>query len=199
MKHDGTSGVTLLQHAWPIRTEGRLWRWLALVVGGVGLLTLSAKISIPFYPVPLTMQTLAVLLIGAAYGARLGGITALSYLAAGAIGLPVFAGTPEKGIGLAYMIGPTGGYLISYVFAAALTGWLAERGFDRSVWRMALAMFLGTVIIFSLGLLWLGAVLGWDKPILQWGLYPFIYGDLLKIGLGAAVMPAAWALLGRVK
>lgn len=199
MNERGSVNATLAERAWPAEVDGRVWRLVALVCAGVGLLTVSAKLNIPFYPVPVTMQTLAVMLIGAACGARLGGATVLAYLAAGAAGLPVFAGTPEKGIGLAYMMGPTGGYLMGFFVAAVITGMLAERGYGRSILRTALAMTIGTIIIFAFGLAWLGTLLGWDKPILEWGLYPFIYGAVLKIALGAAIMPAAWALLARLR
>jgi biotin transport system substrate-specific component len=167
---------------------------IGLVIVGTLLLYASAKVSIPFYPVPLTLQPLAVLLIGACVGPRLGAITVIAYLAEGAIGLPVFAGTPEKGIGLAYMMGPTGGFLIGFVIAAWLVGALARRGWDRTVPTMALAMALGMAAIYLPGLLWLGTLLGWDKPILQWGFYPFIYGDLIKIAFAALLLPSLWKL-----
>ena len=111
---------------------------------------------------------------------------------------PVFAGTPEKGIGLAYMMGPTGGYLLGFIMAATLCGWLAERGWDRRVSSTIAALLLGNAVIYLPGLLWLGTLLGWDKPVLEWGLYPFILGDLLKLGLAAAALPFAWKLLRRV-
>ena len=159
-------------------------------------LWISAKIQVPFYPVPITMQTFVVLMAGMAFGWRLGAATILLYLAEGALGLPVFAGTPEKGIGLAYMAGPTGGYLLGFVLAAALVGWLAERGFDRNVMLTAIAMLLGNAIIYIPGLLWLGAVVGWDKPVLEWGLLPFLFGDTAKLILAALLMPALWKLVG---
>ncbi len=168
---------------------------ILLAVAGSLALWVSAKIQIPFYPVPLTLQTLVVLLIGMAYGWRLGALTVLLYLAQGAAGLPVFAGTPEKGIGLAYMAGPTGGYLLGFVVAAAIVGWLAERGWDRNVVKTGLAMLIGNVAIYIPGLLWLGAVVGWDKPVLEWGMTPFLLGDVLKLALAAMMLPGAWSLL----
>ncbi|MBR2691378.1 MAG: biotin transporter BioY [Aquamicrobium sp.] len=185
---------TLLQR---FAGETSLLQKAAVVFAGSLLLWASAKVQLPFYPVPLTMQTFAVLAIGAALGWRLGLATVLLYLAEGAAGLPVFAGTPEKGIGLAYMMGPTGGYLLGYLPAAAVCGWLAERGWDRSVALTALAMLAGTVMIYLPGLLWLGAVVGWDKPVLAWGLTPFLLGDLLKLGLASAALPLVWRLVGR--
>ena len=173
----------------------RLSRQTAFSVIGSLALWLSAKVQLPFYPVPLTMQTLVVLMIGIAAGWRLGAATVALYLIEGTCGLPVFAGTPEKGIALAYMLGPTGGYLIGYLAAAAACGWLAERGWDRNIATTALAMVAGNVLIYAFGLLWLGTLLGWDKPVFAWGLTPFLLGDLLKVALGAVLLPAAWRLL----
>ncbi|MDA1237719.1 MAG: biotin transporter BioY, partial [Proteobacteria bacterium] len=151
-----------------------------LAVAGSMALWVSAKIQIPFYPVPVSMQTLVVLMIGMAFGWKLGGATVALYLAEGLAGLPVFAGTPEKGIGFAYMVGPTGGYLFGFIIAATVVGWLAERGFDRNIILTAVAMLVGSTIIYIPGVLWLGSIVGWDKPVLQWGLIPFLYGDALK-------------------
>ena len=180
-------------------SEGaRTWmRDIFLALAGTVLITLSAKINIPFFPVPMTMQTFAILVLAMAYGPRLGAATLALYIAEGAVGLPVFAGTPEKGIGLAYLMGPTGGYILGFLAAAMLVGWLAERGFDRSPAKAAIAMLAGNVVIYVPGLLWLGTVVGWDKPVLAWGLYPFVLGDLFKIALGAALLPGVWALIGR--
>ena len=175
-------------------------RWAvnaALVVAGSLVLWASAKIQVPFYPVPMTLQTMAIMVIAATYGMRLGVVTVLLYLAEGAFGLPVFVGTPEKGIGLAYMIGPTGGYLVGFVIAVALVGWLAERGFDRNIFKLFGAMFVGDAILFVFGILWLGTLLGWDKPILDWGLYPFILGDLTKIALAASAVVAGRRVIRR--
>ena len=172
-------------------------RNIILLAAGVVLLTVSAKLKIPFYPVPMTMQTFMVLVIGMAFGWRLGAATLFAYLAAGAMGLPVFAGTPEKGLGLVYMTGPTGGYLLGFLLGAIATGFLAERGWDRRASTTFLAMLVGNIIIYVPGLMWLGAVLGWEKPIIEWGLTPFLLGDLAKIALAMLVMPAAWKLVGR--
>lgn len=168
-----------------------LMRKMALVVGGSLALWISAKVQVPFYPVPITLQTLVVLGFGMAVGWRLAAATIALYLVEGLIGLPVFAGTPEKGIGLAYMMGPTGGYLAGYLVAAILVGWLAERGWGRNVVSTIGAMLLGNAAIYALGVAWLGTLMGWDKPVLEWGLYPFLLGDLFKIGLAAALLPAA--------
>ena len=172
--------------------QSSLARQVLLAVGGSLALWASAKIQIPFFPVPLTMQTFMVLVIGMAFGLGLGTATVALYLMQGALGLPVFAGTPEKGIGLAYMVGPTGGYLLGYLAAAAACGYLAERGWDRRASTTALAMLVGNILIYVPGLLWLGAVVGWDKPVLAWGLTPFLLGDLVKLALATAVLPLAW-------
>lgn len=165
------------------------------VVAGSLLLTLSAKVQVPFYPVPMTMQTLVVIGLGLALGPVRGAAAVTLYLAQGALGLPVFAGTPEKGIGLAYMMGPTGGYLLGYLPAALLAGWLAERGWDRNVFTAMLAALLAGAVIYVPGLLWLGSVIGFDKPVLAFGLYPFIPGDIMKAVLAAIAFPAAWKWL----
>ena len=172
-------------------------RSFLVAVAGTALLWASAKVQIPFFPVPMTMQTFVVLFLGFALGSRLGAATVLLYLVEGALGLPVFAGTPEKGIGLAYMVGPTGGFLAGFVVAAYVTGWLAERGFDRRLVTAALASLAGLVPIYALGLAWLGAVIGWDKPVLEFGLYPFLPAEALKLALLAAVLPLAWRGLSK--
>ncbi len=182
---------------------GTLWssstfaRNLVLVVIGAILLTVSAKVKIPFYPVPLTMQTFVVLSLGMVYGWKLGASTVILYLLAGSMNLPVFAGTPEKGIGLAYMVGPTGGYLLGFILAAGLTGWLAERGWDRKASTAFLAMLFGNALIYVPGLIWLGNVVGWDKPVLAWGMMPFLFGDIVKIVLAMIVIPGAWKVLAK--
>ena len=172
-----------------------LLRNVLLAVAGSIALWISAKIQIPFYPVPVSMQTLVVLLIGMAFGWKLGGATVALYLMEGLAGLPVFAGTPEKGIGLAYMVGPTGGYLLGFLIAAVVVGWLAERGFDRSIILTAIAMLVGSILIYIPGVIWLGSVVGWDKPVLQWGMIPFLYGDALKLAIAALLMPTVWKFI----
>lgn len=176
-----------------------LIRKTALVIAGSLALWVSAKIQVPFYPVPVTLQTLVVLGFGMAVGWRLAAATLALYLLEGLIGLPVFAGTPEKGIGLAYLMGPTGGYLAGQFVAAALVGWLAERGWGRNVVSTIGAMLIGNAVIYAFGILWLGTLMGWDKPVLEWGLYPFVPGDLFKIGLAVVLLPGAWRLAGRLR
>jgi biotin transport system substrate-specific component len=179
--------------------EGALLRLkqAALVIAGVAVLALAAKIQIPMWPVPITMGTFAVLTIGAAYGPGLGLVTILSYLGLGALGLDVFVGSSAELSGLTYMMGSTGGYLVGYVLAVLALGTAARAGWDRSIARMALAMLIGNALIYIPGLLWLGQLYGWDQPILAWGLTPFLLGDALKLGLAALVVPGLWALLRR--
>ena len=171
----------------------------ALVVLGIAILAVAAKIKVPMYPVPITMGTFAVLALGAAYGPGLGLATIMGYMMLGALGLDVFAGSGAEASGLTYMMGGTGGYLVGYVAATVLLGALARKGWDRSAPRMAGAMLLGNVIIYVPGLAWLGMLYGWNEPILAWGLTPFLAGDLLKLALAAAILPAAWKLVGRAR
>jgi len=175
----------------------RIATFLVLALAGSLVLAVSAKAKVPFYPVPMTLQTLAVMAIVAAYGLRLGTATIALYLVEGALGLPVFTGTPEKGIGLVYMMGPTGGYLAGYIVAAPIVGLAVERGWSRKPFRLFGAMFLADAAVFALGIAWLGALMGWDKPILDWGLYPFVLGDLVKVALAASGIAALDALIAR--
>lgn len=169
---------------------------VVLVVLGIVALAVAAKIKVPMWPVPITMGTFAVLTIGTAYGARLGLVTMLGYLLIGALGFDVFAGSSAEKFGLTYMMGGTGGYLVGYLLATVLLGVLASRGWDRSVGKMALALVLANVVIYVPGLLWLGQLYGWDKPILEWGLTPFLLGDAIKLGLAALLIPSLWKLIG---
>lgn len=185
------SAPTLAAALWP--TENVKLRAVLLAVAGSALLALSAKIQVPFWPVPMTMQTYVVLVLGMALGSRLGAATVALYLAEGATGLPVFAGTPEKGLGLAYMMGPTGGYLLGFLVAATLVGWLAERGWDRG-WSRALgAMVVGHAAIFLFGLAWLATFVGPEKAMAL-GLTPFWAATIAKTLLGVATMPLAWKI-----
>ena len=195
MANSSAAYPCLVERLWPIdgTTErGRVaLRALALVVVGSLLLTASAKASVPMWPVPMTMQSFVILVIGMAYGPRLGVATVAFYLLQGAIGLPVFAGTPERGIGIAYMLGPTGGYLAGFLVAAAALGWLAERGWDRHALKAIVAMSFATVLLFLPGVAWLAILVGWEKAVAS-GLTPFLLGSLLKLGLAAALLPLAW-------
>ena len=171
----------------------------ALVVAGIAILAICAKIRVPMWPVPITMGTFGVLALGAAYGARLGLVTILGYMVIGVLGFDVFAGSSAESNGIAYMMGGTGGYLVGYVLATAVLGVLAARGWDRSFGWMALALLIGNVAIYVPGLAWLGTLYGWDKPILEWGIYPFLLGDALKLALAALLFPALWRLAGEAR
>ena len=182
---------------WPTRPGEKVGalRAVVLIALGTALMTLSAKVNLPLPYVPMTLQTLVVLMIGAAYGWRLGSATMIAYLAEGAMGLPVFAG-PVGGI--APLVGPTAGYLFGFIGAAFVTGWLAERGWDRSVVRLFAAMAVGHVVILAAGFGWLAFGLGLGvAKAWQVGLLPFIAGSLVKNALGATLMPAARRLIER--
>ena len=186
-----THSQTLGQALWPEKSS-QWMRFMVFAIAGSIALTVSAKISIPALPVPFTMQTLVVLLIGFAFGLVLAGATVGLYLLQGAFGLPVFQGTPEKGLGLVYMMGPTGGYLAGFFVAAVVCGKLAQKGWDKRFSTMALGMVLGNVLIYAFGLAWLGSLIGWDKPVLQYGMIPFLVGDLIKIAIAVALVPMIW-------
>jgi len=187
--------VPLAEVLWP-RREDRSFRALRsaiLIALGTALLTLSAKVNLPLPYVPMTLQTLVVLMIGAAYGWRLGSVTVIAYLAEGALGLPVFAG-PLGGI--APLVGPTAGYLYGFVLAALVVGWLSQRGWDQQVVWLFVAMGIGHVLILGAGFVWLafGMKLGVDKALLV-GIVPFIAASLVKNALGATLVPAIRRLL----
>ena len=162
-----------------------------LALGGSLLIALSAQVAVPlpFSPVPVTGQTFAVLLVGAALGARLGAATVLLYLAQGAAGLPVFA--PGATMGIARIVGPTGGYLAGFVVAAFVVGVLAERGWDRRVATAAAAMVVGEVVIYVIALPWLSRFVPAER-LFDAGLWPFVPGDLYKVALAALALPIAW-------
>lgn len=178
--------TTLATNLWSGLARSRLYQVL-VVLGGTLLLAVSAKVQVPFWPVPMTMQTFVVLMIGAGLGARLAGTTVLAYLVEGAAGLPVFAG----GAGPAYLTGPTGGYLFGFLVAAILVGWLADKGFGRSLLTTLAAFAAGEVVIFALGTGWLATLIGIDKA-LSAGLFPFLPGEAVKVILACAVLPIAW-------
>ena len=172
-----------------------------LVVVGIIALAIAAniKVPVPGSPVLMNMGTFAVLTIGAAYGARLGLTTILGYMIVGALGFDVFQSSTADLNGIEYMMGGTGGYLVGYVLATLLLGVAARKGWDRSVGKMAAALFAGNVVLYIPGLLWLGTLYGWDKPILEWGLTPFILGDAIKLVLAALLIPAVWKLVGKAR
>ncbi|WP_299631213.1 biotin transporter BioY [uncultured Roseobacter sp.] len=182
----------------PTTGTARRIKQAVLVVLGITLLAVAAniKVPVPGSPVLMNMGTFAVLTIGAAYGARLGLTTILGYMIIGALGFDIFQSSTADLNGIEYMMGGTGGYLVGYVMATVVLGALAQRGWDRSMVWMALAMLIGNVLLYVPGLLWLGQLYGWDKPILAWGLTPFLLGDALKLALAAVLLPLVWKLVG---
>jgi len=186
----------LVSLALPQEGAARLATQLFLAIAGTLLLTLSAKTKVMLGPVDISMQTLAVLLIAAAFGMRLGVATLLLYMAEGAMGFPVFQSTPEKGIGIAYMLGSTGGYLCGFVVMAAIVGWAADRGWDRHPIKLFNAMLVAEVVMMAMGFAWLALLIGPEKSW-QFGVVPFIVGDLIKVALAASLVPAVWSLLKR--
>ena len=190
-----SSPSTLVGLLWPSRDDARFSVLRAIVLMGVGtaLLTLSAKVQVPLPYVPMTLQTLVVLIIGASYGWRLGGATVGLYLMQGAVGMPVFAG-PTAGIG--YFRGPTGGFLFGFLVAAIVMGFMAERGWDRSLLRVIVMMSVGHALIFVAGLAQLSLVMPFAKA---WtvGAAPFVAATLVKTALAVALMQAAWSVTGR--
>ena len=153
-------------------------KYLFIALMGSIILAISAKIKIPFYPVPMTMQTLVVLMIGVGFGWKLGVATVTLYLFEGIIGLPVFSGSPEKGIGIVYFTGPTMGYLLGFLATVYISGKFV---YDNNIAKNFLKLFFATSLIYILGVLWLGILIGWDKPILQLGVQPFLLAELFKI------------------
>ncbi|MBW8640114.1 biotin transporter BioY [Hoeflea sp. WL0058] len=175
------------------------YAWYAfLVVTGTIILAISAKTKVILGPVDLSMQTLAIFLIAATFGLRLGVATLLLYMAEGLYGLPVFQGTPEKGIGLAYMMGSTGGYLVGFVVAAAIVGWAADRGWDRNPFKLFGAVLSAEAAIMLFGFAWLAVLIGADKAW-QFGVAPFVLSDLIKVALASAIVPAVWGVLRKIR
>ena len=158
--------------------QSKLLRYVFLALIGSIILAVSSKIKIPFYPVPMTMQTLVVLMIGIVFGWKLGLATVSLYLFEGIIGLPVFSGTPEKGLGLVYFTGPTMGYLLGFLVAVYISG---KFNYDSNIIKNFLKLLMATSFIYILGLTWLGNIIGWDKPIFQLGAQPFLLAELFKI------------------
>jgi biotin transport system substrate-specific component len=184
----------LVSLALPEKGAARLATQILLAIVGTLVLTLSAKTKVMIGPVDISMQTLAVFLIAAAFGMRLGVATLLLYMAEGAMGFPVFQSTPEKGIGIAYMLGSTGGYLVGFVVMAAIVGWAADRGWDRYPVKLFNAMLVAEIVMMAMGFAWLALLIGPEKSW-QFGVLPFIVGDLIKVALAASLVPAVWSLL----
>jgi biotin transport system substrate-specific component len=201
----GTSNLTLAGRLWPASSLN--WtRAILLAILGSAIVAIAAQISVPMLPVPMTLQTLAVLAVGAAYGARLGAITLALYALEGAAGLPVFANF-QAGLYLPTgEILATGGFIIGFILAAGLVGYLVEKGWGASVFKLSGAMLLGAAVVYIPGLIWLvgwlGVMKGMDVPsaitaAVAAGALPFIIGDIIKAILAALAFPAAFSLLGR--
>ena len=158
--------------------QSKVVKYVFIALIGSIALAVSSKIKIPFYPVPMTMQTLVVLIIGIGFGWKLGLATVSLYLFEGIIGLPVFSGTPEKGVGLIYFTGPTMGYLLGFLVAVCISGKFI---YDDNLLKNFFKILLATSFIYILGLTWLGNLIGWDKPIFQLGAQPFLLAELFKI------------------
>ena len=168
---------------------------LITIVGSI-LITISAKVKIPFYPVPMTMQTFAILLIGITLGYKIGLATVTLYLIEGIMGLPVFASSPEKGIGVAYFIGPTMGYLIGFLVAVYFSGLFK---FDGGIINTFLKLIFSVSFIYILGIIWLGTLIGWEKPLFKLGAQPFLLAELFKILILAFLTPSLLKLRKVIK
>ena len=156
----------------------RVLKYILVVFLGSVLLAISSKIKIPFYPVPMTMQTFVVLFLGISFGYKIGVVAIFLYLLEGIMGLPVFSNSPEKGIGITYFVGPTMGYLIGFIFACFVAGYFK---YNSNYFINFFKILFSTSIIYLFGVLWLGTLIGWDKPILKLGVYPFLLAELFKI------------------
>jgi biotin transport system substrate-specific component len=188
------ASAILANQLWQQTDSNKLLRNVVLAVVGSLIVAIAAQINIPMIPVPMTLQTLAVLGVGAAYGSRLGAATLALYALEGAVGLPVFA---QMKAGAAVIAGPTGGYIVGFILAAALLGYLAEQGWSRSIPKMIAASLLGAIVLYVPGLLWLHQFAnGWAQTF-EWGITPFVLGDIVKAVLAALGFQAAWSLIGK--
>ena len=160
--------------------NSRILKYILVIFLGSVLLTISSKIKIPFYPVPMTMQTFVVLFLGMSFGYRIGLAAVSLYLVEGIIGLPVFSNSPEKGVGFIYFTGPTMGYLIGFLFATFLAGYFNFKG---NILNNFIKLLISVSTIYILGVFWLGSLIGWDKPIIQLGVTPFLLAELFKIAI----------------
>ena len=178
---------TLINSLLPLKGVNTYIKNIFLVLFGTLLLTVSSKIQVPFWPVPMTMQTFVVLIVAMAYGWKLSFFTLVAYLIEGALGLPVFA----KGGGLLYLTGPTAGYLYGMTIAAAVIGYFADLGYGKSVIKCIMPLLLGTIIFFICGIGYLSSIIGFEKAIVA-GLLPFIPSELFKIALAVFIIPTIW-------
>tara|TARA_B100001123_G_scaffold443990_1_gene591621 strand:+ start:1242 stop:1808 length:567 start_codon:yes stop_codon:yes gene_type:complete len=179
--------TTLIENLLPLNGINNVIKTILFVLFGTILLAVSSKIQVPFWPVPMTMQTFVVLIIAMSYGWKLSLLTLLAYLIEGAAGIPVFA----KGGGILYLLGPTAGYLYGMTIAAAVIGYFADLGYGKSIVKCIIPLSIGTIIIFIFGVGYLSTIIGFDKA-LQAGLLPFIPSELFKIALALFIIPSIW-------
>jgi len=204
MPSNGTGRTALAETLLP-EGAARAIGAVLLVIAGTAVLAIAAKIKVPFWPVPMTLQTLAIMALAAGYGSRLAVATVLAYLAEGLIGLPVFTNTPPAVAGPTYFLGPTGGFLIGFIALAFIVGLAADRGWSRSFARLFAAMVVADIVVFILGFVWLawfatlsnGASGLGVATAFSAGVAPFLLADLLKIVLAALAVPAVWGLVER--
>lgn len=194
------SNSVLSEEFWSAEGNALWVKRVVLVVLGITALTIAAKIKVPVWPspVPITLGTFAVLTIGTAYGPRMGLATILGYMLIGALGFDVFANSAAGTSGIEYMMGGTGGYLVGYVLATLTLGYAARRGWDRNVLLLAVGMFLGNLIIYVPGVMWLAHLYTWENAF-AWGVTPFLIGDAMKLVLAALIVPAVWKLVGKAR
>ena len=179
--------IPLVHVLFPTSGINTYLKYILLIVFGTILLAVSSKIQVPFWPVPMTMQTFVVFIIAMAYGWKLSFITLIAYLIEGAIGLPVFA----KGGGLLYLTGPTAGYLYGMAIAAGVMGYLADLGYGQTIIKCIFPLLIGTIIVFVLGVGYLSTIIGLEKALVA-GLLPFIPSELFKIALALFIIPSIW-------
>ena len=194
------SKSVLSEEIWSAEGNALWVKRIVLVVVGILALAVAAKIKVPMWPspVPVTLGTFAVLTIGTAYGPRMGLATILGYMLIGALGFDVFANSASGATGIEYMMGGTGGYLVGFVLATVALGYAARRGWDRNVALMAVAMFVGSLVIYIPGVLWLAHLYSWENAF-AWGVTPFLIGDAMKLALAALIVPGVWKIVGKAR
>lgn len=194
------SNSVLSEEFWSAEGSALWVKRVVLVILGIAALAIAAKIKVPVWPspVPITLGTFAVLTIGTAYGPRMGLATILGYMLIGALGFDVFANSAAGTSGIEYMMGGTGGYLVGYVLATLTLGYAARRGWDRNVLLLAIGMFVGNLIIYVPGVMWLAHLYTWENAF-AWGVTPFLIGDAMKLVLAALIVPAVWKLVGKAR
>ena len=194
------SKSVLSEEIWSAEGNALWVKRIVLVVVGILALAVAAKIKVPMWPspVPVTLGTFAVLTIGTAYGPRMGLATILGYMLIGALGFDVFANSASGATGIEYMMGGTGGYLVGFVLATVALGYAARRGWDRNVALMAVAMFVGSLVIYIPGVLWLAHLYSWENAF-AWGVTPFLIGDAMKLALAALIVPGVWKIAGKAR